>query len=500
MTALLRRQVAMQHGHRSFLLQRGGEAADHVLPWHCFCPGNRVADGAAGDAGRIEIEQRLELAQEGGQAAGVVEMLHVVRAGRLEVEQHRDLAAQSIEDLEVDVHAGAAGYGRQVNQAIGGSADRLQDDHGIAHGGCGDQVAWLGRAGDGHLGGALAAGLGNAAAVGVRGGRGGAHGQRQAQRFDQAGHGAGRAHQPCRCRQKGEASADQLDLGDVDGAGAVLRPEPAAIGAGAQHFASVMAHHHRPGRQHDGRQIDAGSGHDLRRQGLVAAADQHYRVHRLRTDHFLRIHRHQVAQEHRGGMGETLADGDGGKHHRQTAGEHDAALYALDQVRHVAVAGIEVAEGIGHTDDRAIEGVVGIAGRLDEGFAQEQRETGVTVAGQPLAQTPNGVSFPRIFHAAILVHGGLGRYFWPLSLFFLDGLEGGLEPLVKLREVPRVGQHRFDQSVEEDPFGERRPTGAADDFEELLMVFITREIGDCLLHLAEFSLESLQLIRGGFRL
>ena len=183
----------------------------------------------------------------------MVEMLHVMRAGWLEVEQHRDLPAQSIEDFQVDIHAGAAGDGGQVNQAVGGPADGLQYDHGIAHGGLGDQLAWLGSTGDGHLCGALAASLCNAAAVGVRGGRGGAHGQRQTQRFDDAGHGAGRAHDHAGADRRGEAAADQVDLGNVDGAGAMLRPEAAAIGAGAQHFTPVMAHHHRPGGHHDGR-------------------------------------------------------------------------------------------------------------------------------------------------------------------------------------------------------------------------------------------------------
>ena len=107
----VRRQIAMQHGHRSFLLQRGSEAADHILPRYFFCSFDRIADGAARDAGRIEIEQRLEFTQQSRQPAGVVEMLHVVGAGRLEVEQDRDLPAKSIEDFQVDVHAGAAGYG-----------------------------------------------------------------------------------------------------------------------------------------------------------------------------------------------------------------------------------------------------------------------------------------------------------------------------------------------------------------------------------------------------
>ena len=46
-----------------------------------------------------------------------------------------------------------------------------------------------------------------------------------------------------------------LDLGLVDVAGAILRPQPAAVGAGAQHLALVVADQHRPGRQHDRRDV-----------------------------------------------------------------------------------------------------------------------------------------------------------------------------------------------------------------------------------------------------
>src|SRR5262249_42977164 len=56
-------------------------------------------------------------------------------------------------------------------------------------------------------------------------------------------------------------------------------------------------------------------------------------------------------------------------------------------LRHVAVAGIVVAIGVGDADDRPVQRVVGIAHRLDEGLAQEQRESGVTVRSQSLAQS-----------------------------------------------------------------------------------------------------------------
>ena len=70
-------------------------------------------------------------------------------------------------------------------------------------------------------------------------------------------------------------------------------------------------------------------------------------------------------------MRETFADRNGGKHHRQTACEQNAALYAFDQVGHIAMARIVVTEGVGHTYDGAIKRVIGITGRFDEGFAQK---------------------------------------------------------------------------------------------------------------------------------
>jgi hypothetical protein len=41
--------------------------------------------------------------------------------------------------------------GDEVDQAVGGSADGLKHDHGVADGGAGDEIAELRAAGDGHL-------------------------------------------------------------------------------------------------------------------------------------------------------------------------------------------------------------------------------------------------------------------------------------------------------------------------------------------------------------
>ena len=317
----------------------------------------------------------------------MVEVLHVVRAGWLQVEQHRDLAPKPVERLEVELHARPACDRSQMNQPIGRPANRLQHDHRVAHRRCRDQLAWLRRAAHRHLRRTLAASFGDPPPVGVRRRRRGAHRQRQAQRLDQAGHGARRAHRTASADRRAQPAADHFGLGHVDLARAVLRPQPPAVRAGAQHFALVVAHQHRPGRQHNRRQIHAGDRHHLRGQILVAAADHHHRIHRLRADHLFRLHRHQVAQEHRGGMREALRNRNSRKHHGQPAGQHHSALHALDQVGHVAVAGIVVAESIGNADDGPVERIVGIARRLDKGLAQEQRELGVAVTRQPFAQT-----------------------------------------------------------------------------------------------------------------
>ena len=178
----------------------------------------------------------------------------------------------------------------------------------------------------------------------------------------------------------------ELDLGDVDGAGAVLRPEAAAVGAGAEDFSAMVTDEHGASGEDDGGEIDAGRGHDLGRKILVAAANKDDSVHRLGSDHLLGVHGEKVAEEHGGGVGEAFGDGDGGEHHGQSAGKHDTALDALDEVGDVAVARIVVAVGVGDADDGAVKRVVGEAHGLDEGFAQEERKGHVAIVCQPLVK------------------------------------------------------------------------------------------------------------------
>ena len=63
----------------------------------------------------------------------MVEMLHVVlrTAGGFEVEQDGNLAAELVEGIEVEGNACAAGYCDEVDETVGGTADGLEDDHGV---------------------------------------------------------------------------------------------------------------------------------------------------------------------------------------------------------------------------------------------------------------------------------------------------------------------------------------------------------------------------------
>src|SRR5580692_7231327 len=99
-----------------------------------------------------------------------------------------------VEGVEVEGDTGAASYCDEVDEAVGRPSDGLKDDHRVADGRRGDEVAGLGRPGDGDFSGALAAGFSDAAAIGEWSWRGGAEGERETDGFDDAGHRAGRTH------------------------------------------------------------------------------------------------------------------------------------------------------------------------------------------------------------------------------------------------------------------------------------------------------------------
>lgn len=71
----------------------------------------------------------------------------------------------------------------------------------------------------------------------------------------------------------------------------------------------------------------------------------------LSFDHFLRIHRHQIPQEHRSGRSKRLMKRDGRKVNGQTSMELNTSLYSLYELRHICMAWVEARSGINDTDD-----------------------------------------------------------------------------------------------------------------------------------------------------
>ena len=149
----------------------------------------------------------------------------------------------------------------------------------------------------------------------------------------------------------------------------------------------MRACEHRTSDQLNRWQAHRSCAHQLRRHCLVATTDQHNGIHGLGTQHFLRVHGHEVAQIHAGGLRKALMQGDGGEVHRQTTRHQDAPLHCLHQLRHVAMARVVGAPCVGNTNHGPIQGLVCVARPLDEGFAQKEREPTITVVGESFGDT-----------------------------------------------------------------------------------------------------------------
>ena len=65
-----------------------------------------LAQRFAGHGQAVEMQQRLQFAQHGADAAGGEQILHVMLAGRLQIDQHRRLIGELVEALERHLDAG----------------------------------------------------------------------------------------------------------------------------------------------------------------------------------------------------------------------------------------------------------------------------------------------------------------------------------------------------------------------------------------------------------
>ena len=366
----------------------------------------------------VEVQQRLELAQQRAHAAGGEKILHIAVADRLEIDQHGRRIGEPVELCERNFHAGASGDGGEVDHRVGRAAEREQGTQRVLDRFRVDDAPWRAIGADQRDGRAAGCFRGTQA-VGMHGRDRGGSGQDKPERFGDAGHGRRGAHHRASAGGDRQLPFDLRNflLGDL--AGAISRPETPAVGAGAEPLAAVAASHHRACHQHDRRPAGGYRAHDLRRYCLVAPAHEHDRVHRLRPDHFLRVDRHQVAIFHAGRAEKHLAERDGGKRHRQRAGGEHPAPHRLEQFWEMPVAIVEGGWGIGDADHGLFQQRTRVAHGLRKGTPQVEREIAVAVVGETVLEPvfAHSLYLPR--PGCVRPHGGNAEHLTAIRINFL---------------------------------------------------------------------------------
>ena len=353
------------------------------------------------------MEQRRELAEHGAETPGGVQVRHVVLAGRLQIHQNRRLVAQRVEAPQRDFDAHAPGHRGQMDDGVRGATDRQEHAERVLDRPRRDDLARpQTRRRQRH--GLLSARLRRAQPVGVNRGDRRRPRQRHAERLRERGHRTGRAHHGARARRRRQVRLDALDLHRGDPASAVLGPEAPAIRARAQALTTVVHRHHGPRQELDGGHVGRRGAHELSRDRLVAAAHQHDGVHRLRADHLLDVHGHEVAEHHARRGEEHLAERDRREVDREPAGGEHAALHRLDQLGEMPVAVVEAARRLRDADHRPRQHRLRVAHRRRERAAQVERKVSVAVVGEA---PPEAAGAVRHHHVVAML-----PYVGPVSL------------------------------------------------------------------------------------
>ncbi len=108
MMAPFGRERAEQSGEPALFLIRLGERAHDVAVDPRRGLRQAFAERFARHRHAVEMQERLEFAQHGADAAGGEQIRHVMRAGRLEIDQDRRFVGQRVKAFERHLDAGAA--------------------------------------------------------------------------------------------------------------------------------------------------------------------------------------------------------------------------------------------------------------------------------------------------------------------------------------------------------------------------------------------------------
>ena len=203
-----------------------------------------------------------------------------------------------------------------------------------------------------HADDALAGGEGHLAAFPIGAGNGGATWERHAEHFGQRVHGQRRAHGVAMADGGGGGGHHLHEFLVLDFAFGQQFAAFPDDGAGAGEAALPPAIQHRAAGEHDGGDVDGGSTHQAGRGGFVAAGGEHDAIERVAVQHFDQREIGEVTVERRGGALAGFLNGVDGEFQRDAAGVANAFLHPHREVHVVAVAGGDVAAGLGDADDR----------------------------------------------------------------------------------------------------------------------------------------------------
>ena len=393
-------EVAEEHGQAAGGVVGLVEGPDHVVVDDAGA-GHGLGDGAAGHAegGAVHEAGVDELLHDGLDAAGVVQVFHVVSAGRRELADVRHPRRDLVDALQVELEAGLGGDRRQVQHGVGAAAQAGVGGQGVADRRVREEVARL-EVGGQHVHDLGAGVLGEAQALAVGRRDRAVAGQRHADDLGEAVHGVGGEHARARAAGGAGAALDGLEALVVERAGLVAAH-------GLEHAVEVdgapvqVAGEHRPAADHDGRHVEAHGGHEHAGHDLVAGGHEHERVEGVGDGHRL----DRVGDELAAGQrvvhaqmvhGDAVADAHHAELQGHAAGAAHAGLDGVDDAAQVHVAGHHFAEGVGDADERPLH--LGVA---DAQRAQQRAVRGARHAAFDLVASHD--------HHALSAGTGCGR-------------------------------------------------------------------------------------------
>ncbi len=333
-----------------------------------LCRGDVFAKGLAGRRHAVEVERAGfsgDGLENGRDAAGTVDVFHVVDAGWGHLAHMRHASGYVVEVLQVEGRARLDGHGQRVQYGIGGAAHGHVKREGVFESGCSQDIARADIAPDefdngpaGLLEEPVAGGIGRQDRTVAR--------QCQAERFAQTVHGIGRKHSGARTAGGAGVLLEFLQLAERYLAGRLgsdaleYRGQIDGLSCGGQ-FAGL----HRPARDEHRGNVDSCRGHHHARHDLVAVRDADHAVEAVSAEHGLDAVGDEFARCERvfhAGVahGDAVVNADGVEFERHAAcGANGFAHFATDHVQ-VDMSGDDLNEGVGDGDERFVPIGVGL--------------------------------------------------------------------------------------------------------------------------------------------